>query len=245
MHQSIALITGASRGIGAAIAKRLAETNYVILNYNSSKTDAENVLESIRLNGGSGMLVKGDVSSYAQMEQLFAQINSLFERLDVLVNCGGIMHDALVEELELSDWDKVLNINLKGVFICCKLAIPLLRRSKAGRIINISSQAAFTGSSSHAHYAASKAGVLGFSYSLAKEVGKDGITVNVVSPGRIKTAMVIMRQNGREKEWINNTPLGRLGYPEEVASLVAYLASSEASYITGANFNVNGGLVMG
>jgi len=241
----VALVTGASKGIGAAVAKQLAESHYVIVNYNNSKTDAENVLGDIQLCGGEGMLFKGDISSLPQMQELFSLIDSNFQQLDVLVNCGGIMHDALVEDLEQEDWDKVLNINLKGVFICCKLAIPLLRRSNMGRIINISSQAAFTGSIEHSHYAASKAGILGFSYSLAKELGKDGITVNVVSPGRITTDMLITRKSNREEEWLNSTPLGRLGQPEEIASAVCYLASSSAAYITGANLNVNGGLLMG
>ncbi len=245
MEKKIALIMGASRGIGRAIAIALVGDYLVLLNYCRSADGARQTLDKIQAAGGVGSLLRGDVASSSQMQTLFQQVETSYGKLDALVNCSGIMHDSPVERLEEADWDRVLDVNLKGIYLCCKFALPLLRKSGSGRIVNISSQAAFTGSGMHAHYAASKAGILGFTYSLAKEVGGNNITVNVVSPGRIDTEMIEERKNGREEEWLNRTPLKRLGAPEEVASAVRWLCSPGASYVTGANININGGLLMG
>jgi 3-oxoacyl-[acyl-carrier protein] reductase len=155
------------------------------------------------------------------------------------------MYDTMAEDISDEEWEKMIAINLNSVFYACRAVIPHFKEKNKGRIINVSSQAALTGSAQHAHYAAAKSGILGFSYSLAKELGPYGITVNIVSPGRIDTDMITRRDNGRMEEWMQQTPLKRIGKPEDVASAVFFLASEEASYITGLNMHVNGGLLMG
>lgn len=242
----IALVTGGSRGIGGAISAELARNGAkVLVNYCNSEKYATKLLTEINKNGGEALIFKADVSETSQVSQLMDKITRTWGGLDILVNCAGIMKDNYIEDITLEEWEKVINVNLNGMFLCSKAAIPLIKARGGGRIINISSQAAFTGSLKHVHYTTTKAGMLGFTYSLAKELGQYNITVNVVSPGRILTDMIESRKDGREEEWIVNTPLGRLGKPEEVANSVVFLASDKASYITGANLNVNGGILMG
>lgn len=242
----IALVTGGSRGIGGAISKELAMNGArVLINYLNSEKHVVKLLDGISKSGGEALPFKADVSKPSEVSNLMNKIISTWGGLDILVNCAGVMKDNYIEDIELEEWEEVMNINLKSAFLCTKAAIPLLKECGGGRIINLSSQAAFTGSIKHLHYATSKAGMLGFTYSLAKELGKYNITVNVVSPGRILTDMIKSRKDGREQEWVINTPLGRLGKPEEVANSIVFLASDKASYITGANLNVNGGILMG
>ncbi|MBO9610403.1 MAG: 3-oxoacyl-ACP reductase FabG [Paenibacillaceae bacterium] len=242
----VALVTGASRGIGAAIALRLAADGFAVaVHYQSSGSAAAQVAEQIERSGGQTMLVQGDVSGRGGMEPIVTEVAAKWGRIDVFVSNAGIMVDAEIAHTTDEQWERVLATNLDSAFYGCRAVIPHMIAGGFGRIVAISSQAALTGSGGHAHYAAAKAGLLGFVYSLAKELGPSGITVNAVSPGRIDTDMLAARSEGRMEEWLAQTPLRRLGRPEEVAHAVAFLASDEASYITGLNLHVNGGLVMG
>lgn len=242
----IALITGAARGIGRAIAIGMAGRGAAVaVNYCTSEKAALELVKEIEDHGGQALPYQADVSNPEQVTAMVAAIVRRWGALDILVNNAGIMEDNLLVDMTLEEWERVIDVNLRSAFLCTRAVIPLLQARGGGRIINISSQAALAGSRRHVHYATAKAGLLGFTYSLAKELGPYGITVNAVSPGRIVTDMIKERMQGREEEWLQQTPLAQLGKPEEVAAAVAFLASDEASYITGANLNVNGGLVMG
>jgi 3-oxoacyl-[acyl-carrier protein] reductase len=246
LQGKIALITGGSRGIGSATALRLAEEGCkVAINYHSSKSSAQGVVETIREAGGEAVAYQANVANREEVERMVQQVIEQWGSMDILVNNSGVFVDRFVEEMTDEEWQSMISINLSSVFYTCRAVIPVFKQRRFGKIINLSSQAALTGSAQHAHYAAAKAGVLGFSYSLAKELGPYGITVNVVSPGRISTDMIAPHAKQRMEEWMSTTPLRRLGEPEEVASAVAYLASDQASYITGLNMHVNGGLLMG
>ena len=242
----VALVTGGSRGIGAAICRALAaEGTRCALHYCQSEDRAQQVAETITKNSGEVLLLQGDLRDVDTPKNLVASTLARFGALDILINNAGIMTDSLVETMTDELWEECLAINLSAVFRCCRAAIPHMKQNRWGRIISLSSQAAQTGSGFHAHYAASKSGLQGLTFSLAKELGPEGITVNLVSPGRIETDMIHERSNSREEEWLRQTPLKRLGSPKEVADAVAFLASDKASYITGAELNVNGGLQMG
>jgi 3-oxoacyl-[acyl-carrier protein] reductase len=242
----IALVTGGARGIGRAISISLAKYGATVaVNYHHSKENADQLMEEIKALGGNAFAYQADISNSYQISQMMKKIKLNYGGLDILVNNAGVMTDHLLVDMSIEEWDFVLNVNLRGTFLCTKAAIPFLQDSSGGRIINISSQAALAGSVKHTHYATAKAGILGFTYSLAKELGQYGITVNAVSPGRIRTDMIQERMNGREEEWLSKTPLKRFGEPEEVADAVVFLASDHASYITGTNLHVNGGILMG
>lgn len=241
-----ALVTGASRGIGRAIAVAFAKEGAdVAVNYASNDTAAKEVESEIKKTGQKCLLLKYDVSDYDSVKQMTSRIQNEFGHLDILVNCAGIMNQSPAESLDPEIWSQVINTNLTGAFYSTKLLLPLLKESSAGRIINMSSQAAFTGSRNRTAYSAAKAGLLGLTYSLAKELGPDGITVNAISPGRILTDMIKDELDDRSSEWIASTPLRRFGEPEEIASTAVFLASNAGSYLTGANLNVNGGILMG
>ena len=242
----VAVVTGASRGIGRAIAVRLAEDGCcVVINYVKNDHSAEETLSMIAEGKGTAVLFKGDVSNSEVVDAMIAETVERWGRIDILVNNSGIMEDALLEDTTDEQWERVLAVNLHSAFYTSKAVIPIFKHRRYGRIINMSSQAALMGSNRHGHYAASKAGLLGLTYTLAKELGPFGITVNAVSPGRIVTEMVTDRSGGRMDEWMSQTPLQRLGTPEEVAGAVSFLASEGASYVTGLNMHVNGGLYMG
>ncbi len=242
-----AIVTGGSRGLGAAMCAALAKAGArVIINYVRRADAAEGIAARIRAEGGSVTLLPGDVAQEADVRAMFAALEQEPGGLDVLVNNAGVNSDHRVEELDVAEWDRVLAVNLRGSFLCAKYAIPLMRRKGYGRIINLSSQGVRKGSIAHAHYAASKMGIIGFTRSLARELGADGITVNAVSPGRIMTDMLssnLAHENKRE-EWLRQTPLGRFGEPREIADAVVFLASERASYITGQVLAVDGGLLM-
>jgi 3-oxoacyl-[acyl-carrier protein] reductase len=241
-----ALVTGGSRGIGKAICLALAARGAsVAVHYREQAQAAETVVEQIQSAGGKAIALQADMADAQAIARLVNEAAAQLGAVDILVNNAGEMTDSSVADMPDEMWEQTIAVNLTAVFRCARACIPSMKQRRWGRIINLSSQAAYTGSANHAHYAAAKSGLLGFSFSLAKELGAFGITVNVVSPGRITTDMLMVRASGREQEWMQQTPLRRLGEPEEVASAVAFLASDAARYITGANLHVNGGLTMG
>lgn len=246
LKNRVAVVTGGASGIGRAISLDLARNHAkVAINFNKSETKALELVKEIKSFGGEAICIQANLEKESDVKRLIKEIVNKWNGIDIVVNSAGIMKDNFIEDIPLEEWREVLEVNLSSIFLICREAIPYLKKSGSGRIISISSQAAFRGSSRHTHYAATKAGILGFTFSLAKELGKDNITANVVSPGRIKTEMIEKRIENREANWLEETPLGRLGTPNEIAYMVSFLASDKASYITGANIHINGGLYMG
>jgi 3-oxoacyl-[acyl-carrier protein] reductase len=242
----VALVTGGATGIGAAtVAELAAKKVNVALHYSSSKNEADKLVDLLSKAGVEVKAFHADLSQKEAPGALVAQVKQHFGSLDILVNNAGLMTDASIIEMSDEFWDETLNLNLTASFKLIRAVASDMVKKKWGRIINISSQVALTGSTNHAHYSAAKSGLLGLTYSAAKEFGASGVTVNAVLPGRIETNMISARSVGRLDEWLAQTPLARLGDSAEVASLIAFLASDQASYISGAAINVNGGLVMG
>jgi len=242
----VALVTGASRGIGRAIATSLASSGVTVaVHYDKSADAALEVVNEITKSGGSAQVFQASLGQPDAPADLVQRVAKEFGAINILINNAAVMTDGSIAEMSDAMWDETIAVNLSAVFKLSRACIPAMVANKWGRIISISSQVAHTGSANHAHYSATKAALLGFSYSAAKELGVSGITANVVVPGRIDTDMISVRSVGRMDEWMAQTPLGRLGTPNEVASVVNFLASNDASYITGAAINVNGGLVMG
>jgi NAD(P)-dependent dehydrogenase (short-subunit alcohol dehydrogenase family) len=242
----VALVTGGATGIGAAtVAELAAKKVNVALHYSSSKNEADKLVDQLSKAGVEVKAFHADLSQKEAPGALVAQVKQHFGSLDILVNNAGLMTDASIIEMSDEVWDETLNLNLTASFKLIRAVASDMVKNKWGRIINISSQVALTGSTNHAHYSAAKSGLLGLTYSAAKEFGASGVTVNAVLPGRIETNMISARSVGRLDEWLAQTPLARLGDSAEVASMIAFLASDQASYISGAAINVNGGLVMG
>ena len=242
----MALVTGGATGIGAATVAALAEAKITVaLQYSSSENEAKQISEQLNSKGLKVEIFRADLSQKDCVDKLVAAVKSKLGDIDILINNAGLMSDASIIEMSDELWDQALNINLTAAFKLIRACAPSMVSKKWGRIINISSQVALVGSANHAHYAAAKAGLLGLTYSAAKEYGASGVTVNAVLPGRIQTNMIAQRSKGRLDEWLAQTPLNRLGKPEEVAGMINFLASEMASYVTGAAINVNGGLVMG
>ena len=242
----VALVTGGATGIGAATVQALAaEKNSVALQYSSSQEEAKKLADQLNGQGFKVEIFQADLSKKGAAENLAAQVKKNLGDIDILVNNAGVMSDSSIIQMSDDFWDEAINVNLTAAFKLIRACTPSMVGKKWGRIINISSQVALTGSANHAHYATAKAGLLGLTYSAAKEYGAFGVTVNAVLPGRIESKMIADRSVGRLDEWLSQTPLNRLGRPDEVASMIKYLASEAASYITGAAINVNGGLVMG
>ena len=241
----VAIVTGASRGIGRAIALELARRGArVVVNYQRNAAAASEVVGAIEAVGGQALAVAADVGDAAQAAGLAQETLTHFGRVDILVNNAGTTRDQLLPLMTEEDFDEVLRTNLKSVFNCCKAVVRLMVRQKYGRIVNISSVSGLAGQGGQTNYAASKAGIIGFSKSLAKEVGPRNVTVNVVAPGFVVTDLTAdLPQDLRERA-IEATPLRRMGQPEEIAYAVAFLASDEAAFITGAVLTVDGGLVM-
>jgi len=242
----VALVTGGATGIGAATVAALAEAKITVaLQYSSSENEAKQISEQLNSKGLKVEIFRADLSQKDSVDKLVANVKANLGDIDILINNAGLMSDASIIEMSDELWDQALNINLTAAFKLIRACAPSMVSKKWGRIINISSQVALVGSANHAHYAAAKAGLLGLTYSAAKEYGASGVTVNAVLPGRIQTNMIAQRSKGRLDEWLAQTPLNRLGKPEEVAGMINFLASEMASYVTGASINVNGGLVMG
>jgi 3-oxoacyl-[acyl-carrier protein] reductase len=240
-----AVVTGGSRGIGRATCLALAAHGAAVgVHYSASQAQAAAVVEEIRRGGGRAAAIGGDLREAHAPGRIVVEAAAALGPIDILVNNAGQMTDVAVEAMSDEVWEAALSLHLTATFRCSRAVIPMMKTRRWGRIVNVSTQALYTGSKNHAHYAAAKAGLLGFSFSLAKEVGEFGITVNLVAPGRIRTALLLERSAGREAEWMGQTPMRRFGEPEEIASAIVFLASPAAGYITGATLHVNGGLVM-
>lgn len=245
VEDKVAVVTGSSRGIGRAIALRLASQGArVVVNYKSNQTAAEDVVEQIRADGGEAVAIQADVSQFDQAQALIDQAKAAFGRVDILVNNAGTTRDTLVVRMSEEDWDLVVDTNLKGTFNCIKAVTRQMMRQKYGRIVNIGSVAGISGNAGQANYAAAKAGVIGLSKTIARELGSRGITCNVVAPGFVATDLTADLPAQLIEEAIKRTPLGRTGTAEDMAAAVAFLASDDASYITGQVVAVDGGLAL-
>ncbi len=244
LQGKVAIVTGASRGIGRAIALELAKQGAsIVVNYASSSGAADTVAAEINAAGGQAIALKADVSKVEQVEALFNATIENFQRLDIIVNNAGITRDTLLLRMKPEDWQAVIDLNLTGVFLCTRAASKIMLKQRSGRIINIASVAGQMGNPGQANYSAAKAGVIGFTKTVAKELASRGITVNAVAPGFIATDMTSKLSN--TEDILKYIPLGRYGQPEEIAGMVRFLAADPAAaYITGQVFNVDGGMVM-
>ena len=244
-EKKVAIITGGSRVIGKEISKKFAKENYnLVINYVSEKTNTEELKKEFEALGAEVLFIKTNVTSYEECEKMAKDAINKFGKIDVLVNNAGVTKDSLLLRMKEEDFDTVINVNLKGTFNVTKACIPYMMKKKSGKIVNISSVVGISGNSGQANYAASKAGIIGFTKSVAKELASRNILANCVAPGYIATDMT----NGLSdavKESINNQiPLKRVGMPEEVAKAVYFLAGEENSYITGQVLNVDGGMLI-
>lgn len=243
LQGKVAIVTGGSRGIGKEIALTLARAGAaVVINYQREAAAAGEVLKAIEAAGGKGLLAQADVTVLAECERVVRATLDQFGRIDILVNNAGIRRDTLLALMKEEDWDIVISTNLKGMFNCCKAVLkPMLKQKSGGRIINISSLAGLVGNSGQTNYAAAKGGVIAFTKSLAKELGKRAITVNAIAPGFIETEMTNDLPEAVKSKVLSQVALERYGKPEEVAEVVLFLAKG-ASYITGSVISVDGGL---
>jgi 3-oxoacyl-[acyl-carrier protein] reductase len=239
-----ALVTGSARGIGKAIAARLAAGGAKIVISDVLAELAESTANEFIAKGYSALAVAGDVTKADDVAGIMDKTIAQFKSLDILVNNAGITRDTLLVRMSEEDWDRVLNINLKGAFIVTQAAAKIMMKQRSGRIINISSVVGMMGNAGQANYAASKAGLIGLTKSAAKELAGRGITVNAVAPGYIATDMTENLPEAAREAFLNNIPLKRPGTPEDIAGVVAFLASTDAAYITGQVIGVNGGMLM-
>ena len=244
LTDKVAIVTGASRGIGEAIAKQLSSCGAKIILIARNSDQLVAVKETIISNGGIAESIAGDVSNLNSISEIVTNTIDKWGRIDILVNNAGIARDNIIMRMKEDDWDSVMNINLKGCFNGIKSVARPMIKNKAGRIINITSVTGQIGNAGQSNYAASKAGIMGLTKSMAKELGSRNITVNAVAPGYITTDMTNELNDEVKEQMKSSIPLGRLGTPDDVANLVCFLASDEAGYITGQTFNVDGGMVM-
>lgn len=245
LEGKIALVTGASRGIGREIALTLAGYGAaVVVNYNGSKERADEVVAAITGNGGRAVAVQANIASAQDIAKLFEEAVAAFGRIDILVNNAGITKDNLILKMSEEEFDAVLDTNLKGAFLCMKHAAKLMLKQRGGRIVNISSISGVIGNAGQANYCAAKAGLIGLTKSLARELGSRGITVNAVAPGFIETDMTDRLSDQIKEGMLAQIPLKRAGSVKDIAEAVAFLASDRAAYITGQTLQVNGGMAM-
>ena len=242
----LALITGASKGIGRAIALELAKNNFdVAINFNHSEEPAKNLRDEIKNLGVKAEIFKADVSDYNQVADLFKNIKEFFgDSVNILINNAGVTRDTLLMRMKLEDWQTVINTNLNAAFYCTREAIRDMAKARYGRIINIASVVGLTGNAGQANYAASKAGIIGLTKSIAREYANRGITANAIAPGFIETDMTEVLKPEVKEGILKSIPMGKIGNPEDVAKAVVFFAGEEISYITGQVLAVDGGMTM-
>jgi len=240
-----AIVTGAAKGIGRAIALKLASLGAnIVLNYRSSEEEAKICAEEIKKLGVQVLIVKADISKLNEAQNLVSEAKEKFGKVDIMVNNAGITKDTLILRMKEEDFDSVIDVNLKGVFNCMKAISPIMLKQKSGKIVSISSVVGISGNAGQINYSASKAGIIGMTKSLAKELGSRGITVNAVAPGFIETDMTNNLNEKIKEEAKKNIPLKKLGKAEDVADAVAFLSSNSSDYITGQILVVDGGMLM-
>ena len=245
LESRIALVTGASRGIGEVIAISLAKAGAkVAVNYHTGAEPASRVVEAIAASGGEAIAVGGDVSQEDQVDSIVKGVVRSWGRLDILVNNAGITRDKLLLRMSADEWDEVISVNLRGVYLSTKSVLPHMIRQRHGRIVNMSSVVGLTGNPGQANYAASKAGIIGFTKSMAREVASRNITVNAVAPGYITTTMVQKLPEDVRKGILARIPMSRFGTPEDVAQVVTFLCTDGAGYVTGQVIGIDGGLAV-
>lgn len=241
----VALVTGASRGIGRAAAIRLAaDGNRVVVNYVRAKDEASAVVDAITAAGGEAVAIGADVGTEDGVAELFAAVSDALGPVEILVNNAGVVRDNLLLRMSTEDWDDVLAVNLRSVFLCTKTALRAMLKARWGRVISLTSVSGLSGNPGQANYAAAKAGIVGFTKSVAKEVGSRGITVNAIAPGFIETDMTDEIDEAGRELVKGQISLGRFGTPEEISAAVGYLASEQAAYVTGQVLVVDGGLAI-
>ena len=245
LKRKIVLVTGGSRGIGRAIALAFAgEGADVIINYTGDEENAKNVMKEIEKFGVKGLAIRANISKAEEVDSMFDKIKEDFDVVDILINNAGITRDSLFIAMKEKDWDEVIEVNLKGMFLCTKAVIRKMLRQRYGRIINISSVVGVIGNPGQTNYCASKAGVIGFTKSLAREVASRNITVNAIAPGFIKTDMTEALPEDIKESMIGAIPMGRYGNPEDIANIAVFLSSEKADYITGQIIHIDGGMAM-
>ncbi len=241
----VAIVTGGGRGIGRAVAARLAEEGAnLAISYRSNDAAAEETADKVRAAGVECELFKGDVASAADVEALFKGVSDAFGRVDILVNNAGITRDNLMMRMKEDEFDEVLQTNLKGTYLCTRAALRPMVRARWGRIVNVSSVVGLVGNAGQANYAASKAGIIGFTKSVAREVAQRGITANTVAPGYVETELTGSLPEEVKDQIRGQVPMGRFGEAEEVAEVVAFLAGEGSGYVTGQTIAVDGGMTM-
>lgn len=245
MGNKVALITGGTRGIGRAIALKLSEEGYnIAISYINNNKKAQEVVDEIEKNNVKALAIKADVSKEEEVNNMMKVINKELGNIDVLVNNAGITRDNLLIRMKTEDWDQVIDTNLRGVFLCTKAVARGMMKKRYGKIVNIASIVGISGNTGQGNYSASKAGVIGFTRSIAKELGSRGINVNAVAPGFIETDMTQVLEDNIKDEMLKSIPLNRAGKPEDVANLVVFLCSEKADYITGQVIHVDGGMLI-
>lgn len=245
LKDKVALVTGASRGIGKAIALALAENGAAVaVNYSSSEASAVEVAELIRKNGGKAEIFKARVNVEAEVEEMFSAVEKSLGPVDILVNNAGITKDNLLMRMKTEEWDSVIDVNLKGAFLCTRRAVKGMMKNRYGKIINISSVVGFAGNAGQFNYSATKAGIIGMTKSAALECASRGIRVNAVAPGFIETDMTASLSDDVKAAYMEKIPLKSLGKPEDIANAVVYLASPLSDYMTGHTLHLNGGMYL-